>query len=73
MLWTLATALNVFLVVFWQFDTWMLRRLELVYTGFITLVTFVPAFVFLFIRDESRGPIYGDEVVSVDVNINVVL
>ena len=62
-LWTFAMALDTYLVVFYHFDTQSLRKLEIKYIGVITILSFIPAFVFLFIRDH-KGPIYGDETVS---------
>lgn len=56
-------ALDTYLVVFYHFDTQSLRKLEIKYIGVITILSFIPAFVFLFIRDH-KGPIYGDETVS---------
>lgn len=63
-LWTFAMALDTYLVVFYHFDTQSLRKLELKYIGIITALSFIPAFVFLFVRDH-KGPIYGDETVSI--------
>lgn len=57
-------ALDTYLVVFYHFDTQSLRKLEIKYIGVITILSFIPAFVFLFIRDH-KGPIYGDETVSI--------
>lgn len=61
-LWTFA--LDTYLVVFHHFDTQSLRKLEIKYTAVITTLSFIPAFVFLFIRGHEKGPIYGDETVS---------
>ncbi|CAM1510825.1 Fc.00g083380.m01.CDS01 [Cosmosporella sp. VM-42] len=58
-LWTLAMAVDVFLIVFRRYDTESLKRLEWRYAAVITSITFVPAFVFLFIHTEARGPLYG--------------
>ncbi|OIW27861.1 hypothetical protein CONLIGDRAFT_682874 [Coniochaeta ligniaria NRRL 30616] len=58
-LWTLAMAVNVFLIVFRGYSTESLRRLEWKYLAFITTVTFIPAFTFLFIRTDGKGPMYG--------------
>ncbi|CAP99458.1 Pc22g21700 [Penicillium rubens Wisconsin 54-1255] len=60
-LWTFAMALDTYLVVFHHFDTQSLRKLELKYIGVISTLSFIPAFVFLFIRGREKGPIYGDE------------
>ncbi|CAI7625886.1 unnamed protein product [Penicillium viridicatum] len=62
-LWTFAMALDTYLVVFYHFDTQALRKLETKYIGVITILSFIPAFAFLFIRDH-KGPIYGDETIT---------
>jgi hypothetical protein len=56
-------ALDTYLVVFHRFDTYSLRKLERYYISLITLLTFIPALVFLFIRTSVKGPIYGSETV----------
>ncbi|PKS08585.1 hypothetical protein jhhlp_004971 [Lomentospora prolificans] len=58
-LWTLVMAVNVYLIVFRRYDTDSLRRLEWKYLVGISVLTFIPAFVFLFIRSEDKGPMYG--------------
>jgi hypothetical protein len=58
-LWTLAMAIDVFLIVFYQYDANALRRLEIKYIGGITAITFVPAFVFLFVHTADKGHMYG--------------
>ncbi|CAK7206226.1 hypothetical protein SEUCBS139899_009013 [Sporothrix eucalyptigena] len=58
-LWTLAMAIDVFLIVYYQYDANALRRLEIKYIGAITAVTFIPAFVFLFINTADKGHLYG--------------
>jgi hypothetical protein len=63
-LWTFAMAMDTYLVVFHHFDTQSLRKLEIKYISVITTLSFIPAFVFLFIRGHTKGPIYGDETVS---------
>ncbi|KAJ5968960.1 hypothetical protein N7501_005208 [Penicillium viridicatum] len=60
-------ALDTYLVVFYHFDTQALRKLEIKYIGVITILSFIPAFVFLFIRDH-KGPIYGDETIWCSVS-----
>ncbi|CAG8040531.1 unnamed protein product [Penicillium salamii] len=67
-LWTFAMALDTYLVVFHHFDTQSLRKLEIKYTGVITTLSFIPAFVFLFIRGREKGPIYGDETIWCSVS-----
>lgn len=62
-LWTFAMALDTYLVVFHRFDTHSLLKLEKYYLSSISLLTFIPALVFLFIRTPERGPLYGSETV----------
>lgn len=57
-------ALDTYLVVFHRFDTHSLHKLEKYYLSIITIVTFIPALVFLFIRTPAKGPVYGSEKVS---------
>lgn len=58
-LWTLAMAINVFLIVFRGYDTQALKRLEWKYMAVITTATFIPAFAFLFVQTEAKGNLYG--------------
>ncbi|KAK0724917.1 hypothetical protein B0H67DRAFT_480881 [Lasiosphaeris hirsuta] len=58
-MWTLAMAIDVFLIVFYSYDAASLKRLEWKYMVGITTLTFIPAFVFLFINTEEKGPFYG--------------
>lgn len=52
-------AVDVYLIVFHCYDTQGLRRLEWKYMIGITVFTFTPAFVMLFIDTEDKGPMYG--------------
>jgi hypothetical protein len=52
-------ALDVYFVVFKRYDNADLRKLEPRYIALITTTTFIPAFVFLFIRTADKGPMYG--------------
>ena len=63
-LWTLATAINVFLVVSYQYDAEALRKLEKTYIGFITALVLIPAVVFLFVHTSEKGPMYSSVTVS---------
>jgi hypothetical protein len=63
-LWTLAMACDVFLVVFYSYDVVDLRKLEIKYIGVITTLVSIPAVTFLFIRTPERGPMYGSVTVS---------
>jgi hypothetical protein len=63
-LWTLAMACDVFLVVFYSYDVVDLRKLEMKYIGVITALVSIPAVTFLFIHTPERGPVYGSVTVS---------
>jgi len=58
-MWTLAMAIDVYLIVFRCYDTAALKRLEWKYMIGITVFTFIPAFVMLFIDAPEKGPMYG--------------
>ncbi|OJJ07334.1 hypothetical protein ASPVEDRAFT_364757 [Aspergillus versicolor CBS 583.65] len=58
-LWTLAMTIDVVLVVFYHYEPEALRKLEKKYFAVITTLTFIPAFVFLFVRNAENGPLYG--------------
>lgn len=63
-------ALDAYLVVFHHFDAPSLQRLEPKYVAVITVLTFIPAFTFLFIRTAAKGPIYGNSIVGVIRKLN---
>ena len=63
-LWTLAMAIDVFLIVFYKYDTEDLHNLEIKYITVITALVFIPAASFLFIHTPQRGPMYGSVTVS---------
>ena len=63
-MWTLAMAVNVYLVIFRQLDAEDLQRLEKRYLLGCYGLPFVPALVFLFINDSIRGRMYGDATVG---------
>ncbi|KAL2815271.1 hypothetical protein BDW59DRAFT_177703 [Aspergillus cavernicola] len=58
-LWTVAMTWDVVLVVFYHYEPRALRRLEKKYLAIITTLSFIPAFVFLFIHNSDKGPLYG--------------
>ncbi|KAF4630333.1 hypothetical protein G7Y89_g7807 [Cudoniella acicularis] len=58
-LWTLAMACDVYLMVFYRYEAEDLHRLEIKYIGVITSFTLIPAATFLFIHNAERGPMYG--------------
>jgi hypothetical protein len=57
-------AWDVFLIVFYKYETEALRKLELKYIAVITALTFIPAATFLFIHTPEKGPMYGSVTVS---------
>jgi hypothetical protein len=63
-LWTLAMALDIFLIVFYNYEAEDLRKLEIKYLVIITVLVLIPATTFLFIRTPERGPMYGSVTVS---------
>ncbi|KAJ5682239.1 hypothetical protein N7462_005404, partial [Penicillium macrosclerotiorum] len=72
-LWTFAMAIDTYLVVFHHFDAHLLHKLELKFIGAISALTFIPAFVFLFIRTADKGPIYGGETIWCSISPNWML
>jgi hypothetical protein len=67
-LWTLAMAIDVFLVVFYKYETEDLHKLEKKYIVIITSLVFTPAFTFLFIHTKERGPMFGSVTVSASID-----
>jgi hypothetical protein len=63
-LWTFAMACNVYLTFFRKYDAKQLRLLEWRYVVLCYGIPFIPAFVYFFIRSDSRGKVYGSAVVS---------
>jgi hypothetical protein len=63
-LWTLAMAIDVFLIVFYKYDTEDLHKLEIKYIAIITALVFIPAASFLFVHTKERGPMFGSVTVS---------
>ena len=63
-LWTLAMALDVLLIVFYRHDARTLRKLEIKYISIITTVVFIPALTFLFIHTPEKGHMYGSQKVG---------
>ena len=57
-------AIDVFLIVFYKYDTAALRKLEWKYAVVITALCGIPATAFLFIHTEAKGPMYGSVTVS---------
>ncbi|PKS09836.1 hypothetical protein jhhlp_004459 [Lomentospora prolificans] len=59
-LWTLSMAINVHLTFYHRFDAAQLRKLEPHYLVFNYAVPFVPAFVFLWLKDKEGTRVYGE-------------
>ncbi|PKX89245.1 putative cAMP receptor (Car4) [Aspergillus novofumigatus IBT 16806] len=72
-LWTLAMACDVFLVVYYQFDVRALRKLETWYIAIITSIVAIPAIVFLFIHTPEKGPMYGSVTLWCSISPNWVV
>ena len=58
-LWTFAMACNIYLTFFRKYDAKQLRLFEWKYILFCYGAPFIPAFIFFFVRSESRGKVYG--------------
>lgn len=58
--WTMAMACNVFLTFYYKFGAEQLRRLEIYYLILCYGVPLIPAFVFIFIKTQRKGSIYGN-------------
>lgn len=58
--WTLAMAVNVYLTFYHKFDAHRLRKMEIPYLILCYGVPFVPAFVFIFVRDSNGVRVYGN-------------
>ncbi|KAL3709034.1 hypothetical protein TMatcc_002823 [Talaromyces marneffei ATCC 18224] len=72
-LWTVAMALDVYLVVYRRFEAEALRRLEIYYITSITCIVAIPAVVFLFIHTPEKGPMYGSVTFWCSISPNWVL
>lgn len=68
-LWTLAMACNVFLIVFYKYDAADLRKLEIKYIAAITTLCGIPALSFLFVHTPEKGHLYGSVTVSAILDI----
>ncbi|MBE3049781.1 hypothetical protein IMZ48_46250 [Candidatus Bathyarchaeota archaeon] len=53
-------AINVYLTFYWKFDAVKLRKMEIPYILFNYGVPFVPAFVYIFVKDDHGHRVYGD-------------
>ncbi|PNY24449.1 G-protein coupled receptor 1 [Tolypocladium capitatum] len=58
--WTLTMAINVYLTFYYKFDAERLRRMEIWYLLGCYGIPFVPAFIFIFARNQQAQRIYGN-------------
>lgn len=63
-MWSLAMAINVYLVFFKRYDAHRLKKLYWIYAGLCYGIPFVPAMVCLLLRRNGKDKIYGDATVS---------
>ncbi|QGI65390.1 hypothetical protein CEK27_009361 [Fusarium fujikuroi] len=61
-LWTLAMAINVYLAFYYRFDAQRLRKMELPYLLLCYGIPFLPAFIFIFIKNGDGVRVYGSAV-----------
>ncbi|KAL5619964.1 hypothetical protein FOBRF1_003210 [Fusarium oxysporum] len=61
-LWTLAMAINVYLAFYYRFDAQRLRKMELPYLLLCYGIPFLPAFVFIFVKNGDGVRVYGSAV-----------
>jgi hypothetical protein len=61
-------AIDVFLIVFYKYNSEALRKLEKMYIVIITSLVFIPAITFLFIHTKERGPMYASVTVSASLD-----
>ncbi|CAG7566467.1 unnamed protein product [Fusarium equiseti] len=58
--WTLTMAINVYLTFYYKFDARRLRKMEIPYLIGCYGVPFVPAFVYIFIKNKEGQRMYGN-------------
>lgn len=61
-LWTLAMAINVYLAFYYRFDAQRLRKMELPYLLLCYGIPFLPAFIFIFVKNGDGVRVYGSAV-----------
>ncbi|KAF5667123.1 G-protein coupled receptor [Fusarium heterosporum] len=61
-LWTLAMAINVYLAFYHRFDAKRLRKMEIPYLVGCYGIPFIPAFIFIFVRNGDGVRVYGSAV-----------
>ncbi|RFU76945.1 g- coupled receptor [Trichoderma arundinaceum] len=58
--WTLAMAFNVYLTFYHKYDARKLRRMEIPYLLFCYGIPFIPAFVYIFLKNKDGYRAYGN-------------
>ncbi|KAL7942965.1 putative G-protein coupled receptor protein [Trichoderma barbatum] len=58
--WTLAMAFNVYLTFYHKYDARRLRRMEIPYLIFCYGIPFIPAFVYIFLKNKEGYRAYGN-------------
>lgn len=58
--WTLSMAINVYLTFYFKFDARRLRKMEIPYLVGCYGIPFIPAFVYIFIKNREGERMYGD-------------
>jgi hypothetical protein len=61
-MWTLAMSVNVYLAFYHRYDAQRLRKMELPYLIACYGIPFLPAFIFIFVRNGDGVRIYGSAV-----------
>ncbi|KAF5589819.1 G coupled receptor [Fusarium subglutinans] len=72
-LWTLAMAINVYLAFYYRFDAQRLRKMELPYLLLCYGIPFLPAFVFIFIKNGDGVRVYGSAIQWVIIAITLAI
>lgn len=67
-MWSLAMAVNVYLVFFRRYDAHRLRKLYWVYALLCYGIPFIPAMVCLLLKVNGKKQIYGNATVSLGLN-----
>ncbi|KAF4994047.1 hypothetical protein FGRMN_6081 [Fusarium graminum] len=58
--WTLSMAINVYLTFYYKFDARKLRKMEIPYLIGCYGIPFIPAFIYIFIKNKEGQRMYGD-------------
>ncbi|KAK2478584.1 hypothetical protein H9L39_11072 [Fusarium oxysporum f. sp. albedinis] len=72
-LWTLAMAINVYLAFYYRFDAQRLRKMELPYLLLCYGIPFLPAFIFIFVKNGDGVRVYGSAVQWVIIAITLAI